>query len=98
MCIYMQIQHGTYPIDSHGWILCLNFIWDSSSNNKSLAVVWKLNLEAVSRRCSSKYVFLKILQIFQENTCAGVSFIKLQATGPALATLIKRDSNTGVFL
>ena len=28
------------------------------------------------RRCSVKKVFLKILQILQENTCAGVSFDK----------------------
>ena len=30
--------------------------------------------EAVLRRCSSKYVFLKILQISHENTCVGISF------------------------
>ena len=36
-------------------------------------------LEAAFRRCSSKYVFLKISQYSQENTCIGVSFlIKLQ--------------------
>ena len=29
-------------------------------------------LEAVIRSCSSKYVFLKISQISQENTCVGV--------------------------
>ena len=29
-------------------------------------------LEAVIRSCSSEYVFLKILQISQENTCVGV--------------------------
>ena len=33
-------------------------------------------------------VFLKTLQYSQENTCVGVSFL----------TLLKRDSNTGVFL
>ena len=30
--------------------------------------------EAVVRRCSSKYVFLKISQDSQENICVGVSF------------------------
>ena len=30
--------------------------------------------EAVVRRCSSKWVLLKISQYSQENTCAGVSF------------------------
>ena len=32
------------------------------------------NMEAVVRRCSSKQVLLKILQISQENACVGVSF------------------------
>ena len=31
-------------------------------------------VEAVVRKCSSKVMFLKILQVSQENTCAGVSF------------------------
>ena len=31
------------------------------------------NMEAVVRRCSSKYVFSKISQISRENTCVGVS-------------------------
>ena len=42
------------------------------------------NLEAVVHTRFSKWVFLKILQITQENTCVGV--------------LLKTDSNTGVFL
>ena len=32
------------------------------------------NIEAVVRKCTSKHVFLIILQISQENTCVGVSF------------------------
>ena len=35
-----------------------------------------MNSEAVVRRCSSKQVLLKISQISQENTCAGVYFKK----------------------
>ena len=51
--------------------------------------------EAVAQTCSIKKVFLEILQNSQENTCARVSFlIKLQAS----ATLLKRDSDTVVFL
>ena len=47
--------------------------------------------EAVTRRCSVKNLFLKILKNSQENTCARVSFlIKLQ--------LYYRDPGTGVFL
>ena len=41
-------------------------------------------------------MFVKFLQISQENTCVGVSLTKLQAFGSG--TLLKRDSNTGVFL
>ena len=44
-----------------------------------------------------KNLFLKISLYLQQNTCVGVSFlIKIQAFRPA--TLLKRDSNTGVFL
>ena len=51
--------------------------------------------EAVAQTCSIKKVFLEILQNSQENTGARVSFlIKLQAS----ATLLKRDSDTVVFL
>ena len=41
--------------------------------------------QAVVRRCSVEKVFLEILQISEENTCARVSFFN-------------RDSGTGVFL
>ena len=36
--------------------------------------------EAVVRRCSCKYVLLKISPILQENTCVGVSFYSLPET------------------
>ena len=32
-----------------------------------------LQTEAAARKCSSKYVFLKVSQYSQENTCAGDS-------------------------
>ena len=35
-------------------------------------------LKAAIRRCSSKYVFSPILQYSKENTCAGVSFNKVE--------------------
>ena len=48
-------------------------------------------------RYSIKHLFLKTLQYSQENTCDGGSFsVKMQDFGPV--TLLKRDSNTGVFL
>ena len=43
-----------------------------------------------------KKVFLKILQISQENTCIGASFNKVASLRPA--TLLKRDFNTSAFL
>ena len=44
-------------------------------------------------RCSVKKVLLKILHISQEITWMGVSFLAFRP-----ATLLKRDSNIGVFL
>ena len=41
-------------------------------------------------------VFLEIFQNSQENTCARVFFNKVAALRPA--TLLKRDTGTGVFL
>ena len=41
-------------------------------------------------KCSSKYMFLKILQYSQENMCWGLFLIKLQLW--MAATLLKRDS------
>ena len=47
--------------------------------------------EAAVRRCSSKWMFLKISQYSQKNTCVGVLFlIRSQAFRPA--TLVKRYS------
>ena len=43
---------------------------DSENNDQN----YTKNIEVVVRRCSSKYIFLKISQISQENTCVGVSF------------------------
>ena len=52
-------------------------------------------LEAVSRKCSVKKVFLKISQNLQENTFARVTFlIKLKDLRPL--TLVEIDSNTRV--
>ena len=48
-------------------------------------------------RCFIKKLFLKILQYSQENTWFGVSFfMKIQVFIPV--NLLKRDSNTDVFL
>ena len=58
-----------------------------------LVVPGALWSEATIRRCFSKQVFLRISQFSQENTCVGASFFPLRP-----ANLVKRDSNTGVFL
>ena len=71
--------------------------YSASINNLNDCVNFRIKtvcLEAVSRRCSVKKVFLKISQNSQENTCARVSFlIKLHAIGGVLrrsATLLKK--------
>ena len=53
---------------------------------------WYQILEVVVQRCFVKKVFLEISQNSQENTCVRVSFLIRPAT------LLKRDSDTGVFL
>ena len=50
--------------------------------------------EAIVRRCFLKKVFLRISQNLQENTCLESPFKMLQRPG----TLLKRDSNIGIFL
>ena len=54
--------------------------------------------DAVVRRCSVKKVFLKIWQNSQENNCIGVSIVLIKLQAFRSAFLLKRDSNTGVFL
>ena len=50
----------------------------------------------MNRKCSTRKLFLKILQYSQENTCVRISFlIKMQVFRPP--ALLKRNSNTGVF-
>ena len=52
------------------------------------------NAESVARRCSTKQVFLKLLQNSQENTCVGVSLlVKFQPGG-----LQQKETGTDVFL
>ena len=67
-------------------------IQTSSSNGSYLT----LGTEAVVQRCSVKKVVLKISQISQENMCRNLFFNKVVGLRPA--TLLKRDSGTGVFL
>ena len=58
---------------------------------------WPLwTTEWVVCRYSSKYVFLKILQISQENICVSLFLINVHGLRPP--TLLKRDSNTVAFL
>ena len=54
--------------------------------------MFQIREASVVRRCSSKQVFLKFSQISQEKSCVGVAGLKRSAT------LLKRDSSTGIFL
>ena len=47
------------------------------------------------RRCSTKYVFLKILQNSQENTSARVFFSWIIGRRPQTCNFIKKDTSTG---
>ena len=61
-----------------------------------LSLLWKFQKQPLEVFYKKK-LFLKTLQYSQENTCVGVFFKKmLQYFRPA--TLLKTDSNTGVFL
>ena len=56
--------------------------------------------KAVIHRCSTKHMFLKILQYSQKNItgkhlCWSLFFNKVADLRPS--TLFKKDSNTGVF-
>ena len=54
------------------------------------------NAEAATGGAMLEKVFLEISQNSQENTCASVSLIKLEAL--ACNFIKKKDSGTGVFL
>ena len=58
---------------------------------------WLTPTTSSHRKCSIKKLFLKVSQYSQENICVRVSFLTKLQTFSA-ATLLKRDSNTGVFL
>ena len=56
-----------------------------------LLCIWKCT-ETVVHRCSSKWVFLKISQTSQQNTCPRASFlIKLQTWKETLAQVFSRE-------
>ena len=55
------------------------------------SIDWMIEcLEAVTRRCSLKKVFLKSLQNSKENTCIGVSW-------PEACNFIEKETPTRVF-
>ena len=77
-------------------VTCPNFTvvkYNSKTSNICHHIKFR---KSILDRCSMKKLFLKILQYSQENTYVGVFFNK--NAGVQSVTLIKRDSNTGVFL
>ena len=52
--------------------------------------------KSIMNRCSIKNLFLKILQHSQQHLCGVFFLMRMQTFSPV--TLLKRDSNTGVFL
>ena len=63
---------------------------------KSISSIEDSYLEAATGGVLQKKLFLKVSQYSQENKCVSLFLIKLQVFSPA--SLLKRDSNTGVFL
>ena len=63
--------------------------------NKYIKLLCEMKFSDKLRRCSVKNVFLEISQNLPESTCVGVFFNKVAGLRPE--TLLKRDSNTGVF-
>ena len=62
----------------------------NSQENTCVGACFEINLEAVGHRFSSKWLFFKIWQIWQERTCVGVVFNKVAAL--RTVSLLKRDS------
>ena len=58
--------------------------------------IWLRMLEVADRRCFSKYVFLKVSQYTQETPALMCLFNKVVHLRHE--TLLKRDTNTDVFL
>ena len=64
---------------------------------KSISSIEDTYLEAATEGVPEKKPFLKVSQYSQENSCCwSLRLIKLQAFSPA--SLLKRDSKTGVLL
>ena len=76
-CYYVFTLYGQYT-------KCIYIIWSVHKNQSTT-----LFTEAVSRRCSLKKLFLKILQNSQENATAGVSFFS-KVSGLRPTTLLEK--------
>ena len=83
------------PLDEGRNLFEIPLIINSGENT------WSTNKEntepATERRSIKKAALSKFSKISQENTCVGISFL-IRGLEPRPATLLKRDSNTGVFL
>ena len=74
-----KIQTAKLKIRTRFMYCCFCFCWYCLISQKyilfnHLAAFPRNQIEAVVRRCFSKWVLLKISQISRENTCIGVSF------------------------
>ena len=91
-CGYLVVTSG-YLIATTGyfWLLLV------TSRYFSLLLLPRFSNNVVIRRCCSKLVFLKIFQTSQEKPVLESFFNKVAGLKKS-ATLLKRDSNTGLFL
>ena len=77
-------------IYNYSFVVLKYLLWNELTFLVTYDVIMNVSSEAAVRRCSSKEVFLNILQYSQEDAFCWSLFWP--------AALLKRDSNTGVFL
>ena len=72
----LEISIQNFVISGEFWKLENKEVlyWQSVLNRSKYLSLMRLTIEAAVRICSSKWVFLRISQYSQENTCVGVSF------------------------
>ena len=80
------------------FIFLKNSVESTSLISKHVQIECLQEPEAAVCRCSTKQMFLKVSQIPQQKTCVGVFFFNKVAEPAKSTTLIKGDSDTGVFL
>ena len=100
--LFLNLRHkitkkgnATFPCSYYPWIMRTN---GTVQESESINVIQPVNavklissIEAVVQRCTVKKVFLEISWNWQENTCAGVSFLTKFIKKATLAQVLSRE-------